>query len=246
MAETKLVAKSFSESLTESLSNIDQALPVGFNITRFVQESVSLLNENKQLADFAKQYGTGQIKLGLIKAATLGLSFINHEAYLIPYGSQLNFSIDYRGAVKLAKTYSTRKIKDIYAKVVKDGDELDIKMDDGKQTITFHPKALNDGEIVGVFAVCEFEDGGILYETMTKNEVEQARKQSKAQNSIPWRNFYGEMAKKVCIHRLAKLISLSFESAYQSVLVAEDTAMDDKNDNEIKDVFEDGDAVVVE
>lgn len=75
--------QTFSESLSTSLVEVKQALPSDFNITRFVQNSVALLNENEQLARFATQYGTGQIKAGLMRGAYLGLDFINREAYLV-------------------------------------------------------------------------------------------------------------------------------------------------------------------
>ena len=104
--EKKEVALTFSESLTKDLVAVQEALPKDFNTTRFVQNAVALLNENTQLADFAKKNGTAQIKMGLMKGAYLGLDAMNKECYLIPYGNQLNFMVDYRGNVKLAKKYS--------------------------------------------------------------------------------------------------------------------------------------------
>lgn len=242
--ETQLAEKpkTFSMVLTESLDSIEEALPVGFNKVRFVQEGVSLLNENNQLANFAKQYGTAQIKLGMLKAAYLGLSFQSKECYLVPYGNQLNFMVDYKGSVKLAKRYSTRPIKEIYAKVVKAGDTLDIGIEDGIQKVNFKPLALNDGEIVGVFAVCQFVDGGLLVETMTKSEIEKARNQSKAKNSVPWQNFYGEMSKKTVLHRLCKMIDLDYESVYQRSITEEEFA--ENPNEEVTDVFEDTQEVV--
>ena len=100
--------QSFSLALSESLNEVRGALPKELNTERFVQNAVALLNENTTLADFAKQYGTGQIKQGLMKGAFLGLDALNSEFYLIPYKNVLSFMVDYRGNVKLAKKYSIR------------------------------------------------------------------------------------------------------------------------------------------
>lgn len=188
--------QTFSESLSTSLVEVKQALPSDFNITRFVQNSVALLNENEQLARFATQYGTGQIKAGLMRGTYLGLDFINREAYLVQYGNKLNFMVDYRGAKKLAKKYSIRPIKDIYARIVRQGDEFSENVVSGNATLDFKPLPFNDGAIIGAFAVVLYEDGGMEYDTMSVKELENTRKHSKAANSPAWRDFTAEMYKK--------------------------------------------------
>lgn len=87
------------------------------------------------------EYKQSEIMSGLMKGATLGLDFFNKEAYLVPYGSQLNYQTDYRGAKKLAKKYSIRPIRDIYAKLVREGDEFEEVIENGEQGINFKPKA---------------------------------------------------------------------------------------------------------
>ena len=57
---------SFSESLNFSLEEIKDALVSTFNKERFVQNALALLNDNEQLRNFAKQYGTTQIKMANI------------------------------------------------------------------------------------------------------------------------------------------------------------------------------------
>lgn len=104
--ETAVVKKnepSFSVALTNSLNDVKGALPADFNVTRFVQNGIALLNENDQLRTFAQKYGTAQIKQGMMRAAYLGLDFLDKQAYLIPFQDKLNFMIDYRGSVKLVK-----------------------------------------------------------------------------------------------------------------------------------------------
>lgn len=221
ITEVKKNDISFSESLTNSLMEVKDGLPVDFNMQRFVQNAVALLNENEQLANFAKQYGTGQIKQGMVRASFLGLDFLSKEAYLIPYGKTLNFMLDYRGCKKLAKTYSIRPIRDIYAEVVRNGDEFSKEFIDGNTKVTFKPIPFNDSDVIGAFAVVVFEDGGITCETMSLKELGVVRSKSKSQNSMAWKDFTTEMYRKTILHRLCKGIELDFSAKQREIFDAD-------------------------
>lgn len=220
------MAESFSVALTDSLNNVKEALPREFNITRFVQNGVALLNGNKQLIDYARKFGTDNIKNGMMQASYLGLDFLSKECYLIPYGSELNFMIDYRGAVKLCKKYSIRPIKDIYAKIVRVGDEFSEEVVNGEQTINFKPLPFNNGETIGAFAVCLFADGGMLVDSMSLAELNVSRSKSKASNSTAWKDFPSQMYLKTVLHRLCKTIELDFDSIQQRQLFDNDVAIE--------------------
>lgn len=213
MAKNEVATKeTFSTALSAELNANRAALPQNFNIDRFVQNSLALLNGNETLQDFAKKHGTAQIKAGLLRGAYQGLDAMNQEMYLVPYGSTLNYMPSYKGMAKMAKTYSTRPIKDIYAKLVKEGDSFEEVIENGVPSINFKAKPFNNGEVVGVFAVALFEDGGLLYETMSKDDVESIRKQSKAKNSPAWSSAWGEMARKTVIRRLCKNITIDMDA----------------------------------
>lgn len=245
--ETKIVEapkQTFSMILTDSLNEVQEALPQQFNITRFVQNSVALLNDNPQLQNFAKTYGTSQIKAGMLKGAYLGLDFMNKEAYLIPYKDKLQFMVDYRGAEKLAKKYSMRPIIDIYAKVVRQGDEFSEEIVNGKPSISFKPIPFNTGAIIGAFAVCLFQDGGMIYDTMSIAELEKTRKSSKASNSPAWSTFTEEMYKKTVLHRLCKHIEIDFENPNQRDTFFEDSQIETEPEKvEVVDIFEEENVV---
>ena len=217
MAEnTQIVEKkennsNFSIVLSDKLDSVSDALPKDFNKARFVQNALALVNENPNIA----KYGQQKIMAGLLKGAYLGLDFYSKECYLVPYGNDLNYQTDYRGAKKLAKKYSIRPIKDIYAKLVHEGDLFEEKIIGGEQSFDFKPKPFNDGKIIGAFAVVLYKDGGMAYDTMSLADLENTRKASKASNSPAWKNFTGEMYKKTVLHRLCKHIELDFENPTQ-------------------------------
>ena len=136
---------------------------------------------------------------------------MNNEMYLVPYGSTINFMPSYIGMQKLCMKYSTREIKTIYAKVVREGDDFEETIVNGEPSISFKPKAFNNSRIVGAFAVCLYKDGGMVYEVMSLQELEQCRKSSKAKNSPAWDRFTQMMYRKTVLRRLAKSIPLDMD-----------------------------------
>lgn len=227
MAEQKqnyLVA--IHEGLNTSLEKQVAALPKNFNKQRFLQNCMTVLQDGS--ADFSKCEPKTVVRT-LLKGAFLGLDFFNGECYAIPYGGNVQFQTDYKGEIKLAKRYSSNPIQDIYAKVVREGDEFTETIENGRQTVSFKPKAFNDGDIVGAFAVCLYKDGGMIYDTMSKAEIEHTRNVfSKAANSKAWKESYGEMAKKTVLRRLCKLIDLNFDTAEAMQAFEDGSAFDVK------------------
>jgi len=237
------VAIKFSEKLTDKLISVESALPKEFNRERFVQNSLAVMNENPSLA----KINPSQVIQGLCKAAFLGLDFMNHEAYLIPYGNTVSFQTSYRGEIKFVKRYSIRKIRDVYAKVVRQGDEFQEEIIDGHPSIDFKPLPFNDGDIIGAFAVVLFEDGGLMYETMSIKDINSVRNNySKSIQSKAWKNSFDEMCKKTVLRRLCKHIETDFESVEAHSAWEDGSGMDfatstaPVNDREeVIDVFED-------
>ena len=202
----------FSTALQLELENTKEALPENFNIPRFVQNSIALLNGNESLIRFSQQYGTAQIKAGLLRGAYLGLDALNQEMYLVPYKNNLQFMASYKGMVKMAQRYSPRPIKSIYAKLVRQGDEYEETVANGEPSIFYKALPFNENPVIGVFAVCLFADGGTVTESMSRADIETCRSKSMAKNSPAWSQFWGEMAKKTVLRRLCKSISIDMDA----------------------------------
>ena len=213
--------KSWQEALSIRIGSIEDALPKDFNRARFVQNALAVVSENKDI----QKYGQDQIFAGLVKGAILGVDFSNKECYLVPYGNQLQFQLDYKGCEKIAKKYSIRPIKEIVANVVRKGDEFSSEIVDSTPVVNFKPMPFNDGEIVGAFAYVIFQDGGILVDTMSLKELENTRSKSKMGKSGAWRDFTSEMYKKTVIRRLMKQIEVDMENPTQKELYFDDEAV---------------------
>lgn len=210
-------------NLTKLIDNNTQAMPKGFNKTRFIQNCMAVLQETKGIETVQPI----SVARTLIKGAFLGLDFFNKECYCIIYGGNAQFQTDYKGEVKLAKKYSVRPIKDIYAKLVREGDEFAEEIIAGNQSITFKPLPFNNSDILGAFAVVLFQDGSMLYETMSKEEIEETRKNfSKQANGQAWTKSYGEMCRKTVLRRLCKNIELDFATIEQAEAFEDSSDMD--------------------
>lgn len=215
------------KELDSSLDRQVAALPKEFNKQRFLQNCMTVMQDGN--SDFTKCEPATVVRT-LLKGAFLGLDFFNGECYAIPYGNQCNFQTDYKGEIKLCKRYSRNPIKDIYAKVVREGDVFEEEIVNGKQTVNFKPKLFNDGEILGAFAIVLYADGSMMYDTMSKAEIENTRQNfSKAKDSKAWKESYGEMCKKTVLRRLCKLIDLNFDTAEQCQAFEEGSEFDVKD-----------------
>lgn len=199
----------FSEQLTDKLVSYEKALPKDFNRERFVQNSLTVMNENSDLAKINK----AEVIQGLCKAAFLGLDFMNKECYLIPYGNKVQFQTDYKGDQKFVKRYAIRPVLDIFAKVVREGDYFEECIVDNKPVINFRPLPFSNKEIIGAFAIVLYKDGGMGYETMSTADIQNVRNNySKASDSKAWKYSFDEMSKKTVLRRLCKHIETDFES----------------------------------
>lgn len=196
------------------------AFPEGFNQTRFIQNCMSILMDTPDIHLVTPE----SVARCMLKGAFLGLDFMNKECYPIPYNKniapkgskpkyikELQFQTDYKGEKKIAKKYSLRPIKEIYAKVVREGDSFEETIVGGQPSINFVPKSFNQGAVSGFFAVCLYDDGGLIYETMTLKEVEHVRDTySKMPKGQAWLNRPEEMGKKTVLRLLCKGIEIEF------------------------------------
>ena len=214
--------------------SVAQALPQDFNRARFIQNTVALVQENEQLSRIPQ----AKLMPALMKGAYLGLDFFNGECYAVPYGQTVQFTPSYKGMVKLAKRFSRRPLVDVYAHVIREGDEFESGMEDGNEYVRFKPKPFNEGTIIGAFAVAQYMDGGIKVETMSKSQLDAVKRMSKAQSGTAWKFFADEMYRKSVIRRLCKGIDLDMD-ADTARIVRGDAETQEVEVTEVDNPFED-------
>jgi len=229
MADKQLVLAETHKNLMTLLTSKQDAMPKDFNQTRFLQNCMTVLQDTKEI----EKCQPVSIARTLLKGAFLGLDFFQRECYAIPYGNTLTFQTDYKGETKMAKKYSIRKIKDIYAKVVREGDFFEEEIKEGQQFVNFKPLSFSNKSIVGAFAIVLYSDGGMEYETMSTEQIEGIRNNfSKMKNGLMWSKTPEEAYKKTVLRRLTKKIEKDFASIEQGKAYEESSDCEFKKNEE--------------
>lgn len=183
------------------------ALPKHINADRFYRVILTEFRKNPDLIKCTPVSLMG----ALLTSAQLGLEpGLLGQAYLVPYKGQMEFQIGYRGMIDLARR--SKNIKVIYAEGVYENDEFDYEY--GLNFKLFHKPVLeNKGNLIAVYGVSKFVDGGEYFKVMSKEDVDKIKKLSKTVKSpySPWNNFYDDMAKKTVIRQIFKYLPISVE-----------------------------------
>lgn len=187
---------------------IAKALPKVMTPERFTRIALSAVSNTPKLADCTPQSFLG----AMMNAAQLGLEPNTPlgQAYLIPYGNQVQFQIGAKGLVDLAHRAGTN----IYSHVVYENDEFTYNL--GLEPNLSHVPALaNRGKPIAYYAVWKNKEN-YGFEVMSHEDVLQhAKKYSKTYGSGPWQTAFEEMAKKTVIKQALKYAPLSSEFAMQ-------------------------------
>lgn len=215
--------------LNDNWDRIAAVMPKHMSSERLFQLAVSTINQTPQLAEASPQSLLSCVMkcsaLGLEPSAVDGLG----RAYILPFRShgrmEAQFVIGYRGLIDLARR--SGQLKSIHAQAVYEGDEFDSWEDESGQHFTFRPGRNNPhtkDALTDVYMCAQLNDGGFVFERMTKQEVDAIRKRSKASDRGPWVTDFEAMALKTVIRRAAKYLPLSTEA--QTAVAADEVTPD--------------------
>lgn len=211
--------------LTNNWDKISAVMPKHMSSERLFQLAVSSINQTPKLAECdAMSLCSCVMKcsaLGLEPSAIDGLGM----AYILPYRNhgkmQAQFILGYKGIIELCRR--SGQLKSIHAQAVYEGDEYSYWENETGQHFNFVAKSTTrtKDKLTHVYVCAQLVGGGFVFETMTKAEVEDIRKRSKAGASgfSPWQTDYEAMALKTVIRRAAKYLPVSVEA---KTAVAED------------------------
>jgi len=153
----------------------------------------------------------------LLDMVVQGLSPVKKQCYFIAYGSKLQLSRSYLGAIAVAKRVGN--VKEVRANCIFDGDEFDYEIDvnTGRLKINKHKPSLeniNLSKIKGAYAIVIYNDDSTSVEIMNMDQIKTAWNQGKAKGNSPaHQNFSDEMAKKTVINRALKIVIGSSDDA---------------------------------
>lgn len=200
--------KGMQQMMKAMAKEIEAALPSMVSSERFQRVALTAFSANPAL----QKCDPKSFIASMMQSAQLGLEPNTPlgQAYLIPYGTNVQFQVGYKGMLELAQR--SGKIKTIYAREVYEHDEFDI--DYGLSQDLKHKPLLKGerGAVIGYYAVYHTVDGGYNFVFMTKDEVVAfAQSKSKTFKNGPWQTDFDAMAKKTVIKQLLKYAPISIE-----------------------------------
>ena len=205
---------------------IEAVMPKHMTSERFLQLTISAVNHEPKLleCDFVTLMSCVMrcSALGLEPSAVDGLG----RAYILPYRNskankmEATFILGYKGMLELARR--SGEIASIEARAVHAGDrfEYEYGFDEKLRHVPASGKGNNEN-LTHVYMIARFKDGGHYFDVMTKEEIEEVRKSSRAKDSGPWVSNYEAMAKKTVIRRAFPYLPISVEA--QSAAATDET-----------------------
>lgn len=197
------------DALEKMKPQFSMALPKHITPDRLFRVAMTAIQTTPKLLECDRQ----SLYSAIMKAAQLGLEpdGILGQAYLIPYGKQVQFIPGYKGLIDLARR--SGEVQNIIAKEVYEKD--DFSVDWSKDTPFQHIPFLGDdrGNVTHFWALARFKDGGFHWDFMTRKEVETLRDKSNGRNNNVWKEHFIEMGKKTVIRRIAKFLPLNVQKA---------------------------------
>jgi phage RecT family recombinase len=183
------------------------ALPSRLDPDRFIMVALTAVVKNPKL----QECSLPSIFLSIMESAWVGLMPDHREAALIPYAGRAEFMPMARGIVRLM--LRSPGLTKVEARPVYEGDEFEYGY--GLRPRLVHhpaPPGTTNRPLTHAYAIMWRQGAEPTFEVLTRDEIERARLTSRAPDSPAWRHWYGEMARKVALKRLAKYADLSPEA----------------------------------
>lgn len=233
--KTKEVRNPMALMLNQMAKTIKNALPKHISSERFQRVALTAFNGNPQL----QQCNTESFLAAMMTSAQLGLEPNTPlgQAYLIPYGRNVQFQLGYQGIIDTC--YRTGEFNGIGAYDVYENDEFDLNYGINP-TIKHKPCIRGDrGAIIGYYGYYQLKNGGSGVFYMTREEAEKwGRKFSKTFGKGPWQTDFDAMAKKTVLKQTLKY-------APKSIEIAQILSIDETRREEFEKPLEDAEPIPV-
>lgn len=207
---------------------IQRALPKHMDADRIARIALTAVRTTPKLLECDQM----SFMAAVMQSAQLGVEPNTGlgQAYLIPYGKQVQFQLSYKGLIDLATR--SGQYKAIYAHEVYQNDEFRFSYGLNKDLVHI-PSQEPNGEPIGYYAVYHLKNGGYDFVYWTKERVDQhAQKFSQAVQkgwTSPWKTNYDAMAKKTVLKEVLKYAPKSIE--LQKTVEADSTIKTEINED---------------
>lgn len=211
----RIESKAFREAVA-------QVLPAHLTPERFVRLAIAAGTRTPKL----NECDPTTVLQCLMQLSQFGLEPDGRNAHLIPFKNNrgsydCTLILDYKGLATLAKRSGV--VSYIHADKVCDNDIFEYN----KGVVVKHEINFKTdrGKPYAYYAMVRFKDGTEQATCMTKSEVEQIRKRSRAASNGPWVTDFDQMALKTTFRRLSKWLELSPE--FRDALEADSDSLEE-------------------
>ncbi|WP_431808227.1 recombinase RecT [Lysinibacillus sphaericus] len=234
--------QSLNKLLKRMGPQIQRALPKHMDADRIARIALTAVRATPKLLECDQM----SFLAALMQSAQLGVEPNTGlgQAYLIPYGKQVQFQLGYKGLIDLA--VRSGQYKAIYAHEVYKEDEFSFAYGLHKDLVHV-PSTNPEGEPIGYYAVYHLKNGGYDFVYWTRERIDKhAQKFSQAVqkgSTSPWKTTYDAMAKKTVLKEVLKYSPKSIE--LQKVVEADETIKNEVSED-MSDVIDVTDYSIIE
>ena len=182
-------------------------------VERFLRVCQTAVRQTPKLATCSQ----ASFLAALMQCAQLGLEPNTPQGlcYLVPYGSECQLQIGYKGL--LALMYRSGMVDSVNAEVVyrqeieqglfecTGGAKIDVKH---KYNFLNDARSEKDDDIVAAYACATLKTGQTVTRIVTRKELDKARQMSATKGGGIWEKHYKSMALKTAIRRLASWVPM--------------------------------------
>lgn len=181
-----------------------QTLPAHIPVEKFQRIVMNAIVTNPKLLELDRT----SLLSACMKAAGDGLLLDGREAALVPFKNLATYMPMVAGIFK--KVRNSGEIADITSGVIYDRDEFRHFTDHDGEHFHHEPNYRVDrGEPYAAYAMARTKSDGIYVEVMSIAEIEKVRAVSRSRDDGPWKQWWGEMARKTVFRRLSKRLPMS-------------------------------------
>lgn len=202
-------------------ANLQMALPKHMNADRMVRVALTAISRTPKLMDCTPE----SLALALLTASQLGLEPNGRDAHLIPYGTQCQLIVDYKGLIQLA--YRSGMVDGITARAVYSKDRFEFEFGSNERLLHVPCEDDDPGELRYAWAMVRFKDGSSKFVVLFKRDVERRRRASRAadKQDSPWVKYPEAMWAKSAVRELAKWMPQTPEYAtFHKAVEADESA----------------------
>lgn len=195
MTGTAIVPDKLRDVLESKAESYASLLPVGYGASRLITGALVAVQQNPALAKCEPK----SIATALARIAQWGLD-VGDTAHLVPYGTNCQAIVDFKGLIKLMVDAGARKVE---AYEVYEGDVFEWERGTNAR-ILHKPTADRSRKIVAAYAIVTLSFGVQQFEVMTAEEIDEIRQNhSKQWKSGPLTYWY---SRKTVLRRLSKYV----------------------------------------